>query len=43
MKNWAFLITADLFSSFSASAETSIILAETSSFEIIEFNNIFAV
>ena len=43
MKNWAFLIPADLFSSFSSSAETTFVLAESSSFEIIEFNSIFAV
>ena len=43
MKNWAFLIPADLFSSISTSAETTMVLAESSSFEIFEFNNLFAV
>jgi len=44
MKNWAFLITADLFSSISSSAETFNVLAEKQSLEItFKLNNIFAV
>ncbi len=43
MKNWAFLITADLFSTFSP-AETETVLDKFSSFKTVrKFNNIFAV
>lgn len=44
MKNWAFLITANLFVSFTSSAETTIFLAESSSLDsFLKFNDIFAV
>ncbi len=44
MKNWAFLITENLFISFISSAETTVILAESSSLDsFFKFNNIFAV